>query len=110
MIPYDQRGFGWSSPPGVPYPPVADLDAVLNYAGVSQAALGGCSLPGAIIIEYALAHPARVTSLVPDAARHPRRHRKTIEPGPEDETTQWDVLRSATYSRPHDRLSTESAI
>jgi len=73
-----------AQPPGRPHP----LDAVPDYASVSQAAPGGCSLPGAIIIiEYALAHPARVTSLVPDAARHPRRHRKMIEPGPEDETT-----------------------
>jgi len=71
VIRYGQRGFGWSSPRGRPYPPVADLGAVLNYAGVSQAALIGCSLPGAIIIEYALAHPARVYQPGPGCGQAP---------------------------------------
>jgi pimeloyl-ACP methyl ester carboxylesterase len=85
VIRYDQHGFGRSNPPGAPYSPVADRDAVHDYAGAGQAALAGCSLRGAITIEYALAHPARVTGLVPVAARRPRRHPKTIEPGPDDE-------------------------
>jgi 3-oxoadipate enol-lactonase len=68
VIRYDQRGFGRSSPPDVPYSPVADLGAVLDHAGAGRAALVGCSLGGAISIEYTLAHPGRVTGLVPVAA------------------------------------------
>ncbi len=44
VIRYDQRGFGRSSPPEVPYSPVADLGAVLDHAGAGRAALVGCSL------------------------------------------------------------------
>jgi pimeloyl-ACP methyl ester carboxylesterase len=64
LIRYDQRGFGKSSPPDVPYSPVADLDAVLDHAGADRAVLVGCSIGGAIAIEYALTHPRRVGGLV----------------------------------------------
>src|SRR5205085_2845140 len=64
VIRYDQRGFGKSGEPDVPYSPVADLNAVLDHAGADRAALVGCSLGGSIAIEYTLAHPGRVTGLV----------------------------------------------
>jgi len=67
-IRYDQRGHGRSSPPDVPYSPAADLGAVLDHAGADQAVLVGCSVGGAIAINYALAHPGRVTGLVLAAA------------------------------------------
>jgi alpha/beta hydrolase fold len=41
LIRYDQRGFGKSAPPDVPYSPAADLGAVLDHAGVDRAALVG---------------------------------------------------------------------
>jgi 3-oxoadipate enol-lactonase len=67
-IRYDQRGYGRSSPPDVPYSPAADLGAVLDHAGADQAVLVGCSVTGAIAINCALAHPGRVTGLVLAAA------------------------------------------
>ncbi len=68
VVRYDQRGFGQSDRSAEPFSPVADLDAVLDFAGVAQAALVGCSVGGAIVIDYTLAHPERVTALVPVAA------------------------------------------
>jgi pimeloyl-ACP methyl ester carboxylesterase len=65
---YDQRGFGKSAPPDVPYSPAADLGAVLDHAGVDRAALVGCSIVGAVTLQFLLAHPGRVTGLILVAA------------------------------------------
>ncbi|MGH3274195.1 MAG: alpha/beta fold hydrolase [Streptosporangiaceae bacterium] len=68
VIRYDQRGYGKSSPPDVSYSPVADLGAVLDHAGADRAVLVGCSIGGAIAIQFLLAHPGRMTGLVLAAA------------------------------------------
>jgi hypothetical protein len=68
-----------SSRPDIPHSPVAHLDAAPDYEGAGQAALAGCSPGGAIIIEYALAHPAPITGLarLRPGARHDTGRRST---------------------------------
>jgi pimeloyl-ACP methyl ester carboxylesterase len=62
---YDLRGYGRSSrPTGATYSHVRDLMGILDAAGVSRAALIGCSVGGAIAIDATIAHPERVWALV----------------------------------------------
>ena len=69
VIRYDVRGYGRSSrPSGEPYSHVQDLAAVLDEAGVEQTVLIGCSMGGAIAIDFTLEHPDRVRALVPVAS------------------------------------------
>jgi len=69
VVRYDLRGYGRSSRLiGEPYSHVADLAALLHATGVQQAALVGCSLGGAVAIDFTLEHPDRVWALVPIAS------------------------------------------
>jgi 3-oxoadipate enol-lactonase len=82
VIRYDHRGFGRSDPPSKPFSIVEDVARVLDHVGEEHAAVVGNSLGGAVAVEYAVAHPERVSALVPVAAgligydatasRHPR--------------------------------------
>jgi 3-oxoadipate enol-lactonase len=66
VVRYDFRGYGRSSrpEPGKPYSHVEDLVAVLDAAGVDDAALVGNSMGGRVAIDFALTHPERVDALV----------------------------------------------
>lgn len=64
VVRYDRRGYGSSETTTRDYSHVDDLLAVLDHAGVAKAALVGCSAGGALALDFALAHPERVTSLV----------------------------------------------
>ena len=67
LIRYDQRGCGlsdWEVPDLSIESHVADLEAVVDAAGVERFALLGISQGGAIAAEYVLRHPERVTQLV----------------------------------------------
>ena len=64
VVRYDVRGFGRSAEATVPYSDVDDLLAVLDSLSISRANLVGLSLGGGIAIDFALAHPDRVASLV----------------------------------------------
>ncbi len=64
VIRYDVRGFGQSSPAGVPHQAHRDLADLLDSLGVERAAVVGLSLGGRIAIDYALTHPGRVTHLI----------------------------------------------
>ena len=64
VIRYDARGFGRSEKPPVPFTHYDDLRAVLDAVGVERAALVGLSLGGRTILDFALAHPQRVASMV----------------------------------------------
>jgi 3-oxoadipate enol-lactonase len=65
VIRYDVRGYGRSSrPAGEPYSNVRDLAAVLDALEVTRTALVGCSMGGAIAIDFTLEHPERVSALV----------------------------------------------
>jgi 3-oxoadipate enol-lactonase len=63
-IRYDLRGFGRSSLPSASFSHVADLLAVLDTLGLERAHLLGCSKGAGLCLDFALAHPDRVRSLV----------------------------------------------
>ncbi|MEV5972230.1 alpha/beta fold hydrolase [Streptomyces sp. NPDC051921] len=63
VIRYDARGLGRSATPGEPFSDVEDLRTVLDHFGVRQAALVGLSMGGETALDFALAHPGRVTAL-----------------------------------------------
>jgi pimeloyl-ACP methyl ester carboxylesterase len=60
----DQRGFGKSELPPVPWSPVEDLLALIDELGLKPAHLVGCSMGGSIAIDFALDHPDRISKLV----------------------------------------------
>jgi pimeloyl-ACP methyl ester carboxylesterase len=66
VLRYDVRGYGRSSrpEPGVAYSHVRDLRALLDARDVDTVAIVGCSMGGAIDLDFALTHPDRVWALV----------------------------------------------
>ena len=63
-IAYDRRGFGTTATDDVPFSDVEDLLSVLNHFDIKQATLIGCSMGGGIAVNFALAWPERVKTLV----------------------------------------------
>jgi 3-oxoadipate enol-lactonase len=63
-IRYDVRGFGRSPAATEEFTLLSDLRAVLDHFGVSSAHLVGCSMGGGTALEFALAAPDQVKSLV----------------------------------------------
>jgi pimeloyl-ACP methyl ester carboxylesterase len=63
-VTYDRRGFGRTRSHGESYSQTDDLLAVLDAAGVNRATLVGCSQGGKVALDFALAHPERVSALV----------------------------------------------
>lgn len=63
-IRYDARGFGRSGPVTGPYSIHDDLRGLMDHLGVRRAHLVGLSMGGRYVIEFALLHPERVTSMV----------------------------------------------
>jgi DNA-binding SARP family transcriptional activator/pimeloyl-ACP methyl ester carboxylesterase len=67
LIRYDERGCGlsdWDIPPPTFESWVADLEAVVDAAGLARFPLFGISQGAAVAIAYAARHPERVTKLV----------------------------------------------
>jgi pimeloyl-ACP methyl ester carboxylesterase len=67
MLRYDERGCGLSAPGVEPLSVetwIADLEAVVDAAGLEHFALLGVSQGAAIATAYAARHPARVSALV----------------------------------------------
>jgi pimeloyl-ACP methyl ester carboxylesterase/DNA-binding CsgD family transcriptional regulator len=67
LVRYDARGCGLSDRDAAPQTLdtwVADLEAVVDAAGLKRFALFGCSQGGAISMAYAVRHPERVSCLV----------------------------------------------
>ena len=64
VIRYDARGFGRSERPDAEYAFWEDLRAVLDALTVERASLVGLSLGGRTALDFVLAYPERVTSLV----------------------------------------------
>jgi pimeloyl-ACP methyl ester carboxylesterase len=64
VLRYDRRGYGRSDTPSQRYSPSADLQAVLDAAGVGRAVLIGASAGGALAVDFALDQPSRVAGLV----------------------------------------------
>ena len=66
VLAFDQRGFGETIYEPEVQSGVDDAIAVLDHAAVEgPAALVGCSMGGRLALDVALAHPERVTRLVP---------------------------------------------
>jgi len=65
VVRYDCRGFGASGPfdPAVGYTHAGDLLALLDHLGVGQAVLAGLSFGGRVVMQAALAAPARARGL-----------------------------------------------
>ena len=64
-IRYDLRGFGKSDlPTSEPYCHYDDLQALLEYLGITRVDLVGQSMGGAIAIDFALVHPAKTRALI----------------------------------------------
>ena len=64
VIRLDQRGFGESELPAKAWSPVADLLSLMDQLSLDTADLVGCSMGGALAIDFTLAHPDRVSKLV----------------------------------------------
>lgn len=64
VIRYDVRGYGRSQRPTQPYSDTKDLLSLLDALGVRRAHLVGLSLGGRIALDFVVAHPDRVASLV----------------------------------------------
>jgi pimeloyl-ACP methyl ester carboxylesterase len=64
VIRFDLRGFGMSDVVKGPISRRADLLHVLKGLDITQATLVGCSLSGALILDFALEHPEMVSALV----------------------------------------------
>ena len=64
VLRYDARGFGRSTIEPGSYAHHADLAAVLDAANVQRTALLGCSGGAATALDFALAHPRRVSALI----------------------------------------------
>jgi 3-oxoadipate enol-lactonase len=66
VVRYDCRGFGASGPydPAVGYTHAADLIALLDHLDLGVAVLAGMSFGGRVVLQAALAAPARVAGLV----------------------------------------------
>ncbi|WP_316522931.1 alpha/beta fold hydrolase [Kitasatospora brasiliensis] len=63
VIRYDARGLGRSDAPERTFDDIEDLGAVLDHFGLGSAALVGLSMGGETALDFALAHPDRVTAL-----------------------------------------------
>jgi 3-oxoadipate enol-lactonase len=64
VIRYDLRGHGRSTAPAAAYAPHDDLRSVLDSSGVTRATLIGLSAGSTLAIDFAIAHPDRVTRLI----------------------------------------------
>jgi 3-oxoadipate enol-lactonase len=64
VVRYDLRGFGRSSLPAAPFTHYDDLAALLAHLGFDRAHVVGLSMGGGVAVDFALAHPSRVRSLV----------------------------------------------
>ena len=64
VIRYDQRGFGQSTAPAGPFAFHDDLYLLLRQLEVARASFIGGSLGGAVVINFAVAHPEMVEGLI----------------------------------------------
>jgi pimeloyl-ACP methyl ester carboxylesterase len=68
VVSYDRRGFGSTEYEAEPHRPIDDLRAILDAAGIQRAHIVGNSMGGRLAVDFALAEPHRVSSLVLVAA------------------------------------------
>jgi len=94
VIRYDMRGYGQTAPVEGPYAHYADLCALLDQLEIEQAHLLGCSMGGTTALDFAVAYPERVRSLI-TVCSEPGGYEDLDEYGEEieEETPEnWDQL------------------
>lgn len=65
VVRYDMRGFGQSAlPDGKAYDPCVDLLALIDFLSIDKASLVGLSLGGWVALDFVVAYPDRVKTLV----------------------------------------------
>jgi 3-oxoadipate enol-lactonase len=64
VIRYDLRGYGRSEIPAGPFADHEDTFALLEHLGIRQAHVIAISFGGLVVLDFTLAHPEMVTSLV----------------------------------------------
>lgn len=64
VIRYDVRGHGESPSPTKPYSDAEDLYALLQWLHIGKAHAVGVALGGSIVIDFALAHPQMIETLI----------------------------------------------
>jgi pimeloyl-ACP methyl ester carboxylesterase len=99
VIRYDMRGYGQTPLVDEPYAHYQDLPALLDFLGVKQAHVLGCSMGGTTALDFTLAYPARVSSLIAVAAR-PEGYLFNSAPPP-----QLDAMEAAFQTGDFEQLS-----
>ena len=64
VVRYDHRGLGKTRPIHTPFMLHEDLLSVMRHLGIARASLVGCSMGGTTAVDFALAYPDMVDSLV----------------------------------------------
>jgi 3-oxoadipate enol-lactonase len=64
VVRYDRRGYGRSPQPEKPYSNIEDLHQLFHQLNIDKAIVMGMSAGGGLAIDFTLAHPNRVASLV----------------------------------------------
>jgi 3-oxoadipate enol-lactonase len=64
VVRVDLRGFGRSEQEPVPYSDLEDLVALLDHLRIERAHIIGLSMGAVVVVDFAIAHPERVASLV----------------------------------------------
>ena len=93
VIRYDVRNYGRSASATAPYSDVDDLLALLDELKVGEAHLVGLSLGGRIALEFTVAHPDRVASLVAVAPGLPG------FPDEDEDDSRWPTMLRAAQEK-----------
>jgi 3-oxoadipate enol-lactonase len=65
VVRYDMRGYGRSLPVPGDFRHFADLEALMDHLAIGRpATLMGSSMGGGLAMDYAMAHPSRVSALI----------------------------------------------
>ena len=96
---YDMRGYGQTALVDEPYAHYQDLAALLDFLDIQQAHVLGCSMGGTTALDFTLAYPARVSSLIAVAAR-PEGYLFNSTPPP-----QLDAMEAAFQAGDFEQLS-----
>jgi pimeloyl-ACP methyl ester carboxylesterase len=97
VIRYDVRGYGGSYLPDKLYSDADDLAALLDYLKIEKAHVVGLSLGGRIAVDFAVAYPKRVRSLVlagPGLAGYEAPNAE------EQESRMWNLVKAARDDGP----------
>ena len=99
VIRYDRRGFGRSEMVDGPFSQPDDLRGLLDHLGVERASFVGCSMGGAVAIDFVLGFPHRAHALVLVASAVGGY--ESDEPPPEE----WDEIVAADEAGDLQRIS-----